>query len=355
MIRVEGISRHYGDVKAVDQVSLDILSGEFFILLGPSGCGKTTLLRMMAGFDVPDSGRILIDGQDMAGIPPNQRPVNMLFQSYAVFPHMSVADNVGYGLKIAGVARGERDSRIADALKLVAMDSYASRMPDQLSGGQRQRVALARSLVLQPKVLLLDEPLSALDAKLRGQMQFELSALQDRVGITFVMVTHDQDEALSIACRIAVMNRGQISQLANPQTLYETPANRFVADFVGQANLFDGEISADGQAVDCAGVGRFPLEKGASLPARKSATVAIRPERIGMTPEDGHTGHCDAKGIIRGVSFLGDVSYYEVALESGRMIRVARANQGSKADAPFTWDTPVMLNWMPDSLVVLVD
>jgi spermidine/putrescine ABC transporter ATP-binding subunit len=355
MIAVEGVSRRYSAVTAVDNVSLDILSGEFFILLGPSGCGKTTLLRMMAGFDVPDEGRILIDGQDMAGIPPNKRPVNMLFQSYAIFPHMNVADNVGYGLKIAGVARGERDSRIVDALKLVAMDSYAARMPDQLSGGQRQRVALARSLVMQPKVLLLDEPLSALDAKLRGQMQFELSALQDRVGITFVMVTHDQDEALSIACRIAVMDHGRIAQIADPQTLYEQPANRFVADFVGHANLFDGVVAASGTAVKCAGVGAFPLANGEALVAGRAATLAIRPERIAMTPDAGGKAKADARGVIRGVSFLGDVSYFEVLLESGRVIRVARANQGSKADAPFTWDTPVALSWMPDSLVVLVD
>jgi len=234
IIQIRNVSKRFGKVTAVDNISLDIRAGEFFVLLGPSGCGKTTLLRMIAGFELPTEGQILIDGQDMSLVPPNKRPVNMVFQSYAVFPHMNVTDNVGYGLRISGVPKGEIRDRVAEALELVKLGGFEDRMPDQMSGGQRQRVALARSLVMRPKVLLLDEPLSALDAKLRAQMQFELADLQDKVGITFVTVTHDQDEALSMASRVAVINKGEVAQLAPPSDLYEYPANRFVADLSGQ-------------------------------------------------------------------------------------------------------------------------
>ena len=245
VISIRNITKRFGNMVAVDDVSLDILEGEFFVLLGPSGCGKTTLLRMLAGFEMPSEGQILIGGQDMAGVAPNRRPVNMVFQSYAVFPHMSVTDNVAYGLKIAGLEKSEIRHRVDEALELVSLGGLGTRMPDQLSGGQRQRVALARGLVMRPKVLLLDEPLSALDAKLRAQMQFELAELQDNVGITFVTVTHDQDEALSMASRIAVMNKGDIAQLAEPSDLYEHPANRFVADFIGSVNIFEGKLTVD--------------------------------------------------------------------------------------------------------------
>jgi spermidine/putrescine transport system ATP-binding protein/putrescine transport system ATP-binding protein len=240
IIQIRNVSKRFGKVTAVDNISLDIRAGEFFVLLGPSGCGKTTLLRMIAGFELPTEGQILIDGQDMSLVPPNKRPVNMVFQSYAVFPHMNVTDNVGYGLRISGVPKGEIRDRVAEALELVKLGGFEDRMPDQMSGGQRQRVALARSLVMRPKVLLLDEPLSALDAKLRAQMQFELADLQDKVGITLVTVTHDQDEALSMASRVAVINKGEVAQLAPPSDLYEYPANRFVADFVGSVNIFEG-------------------------------------------------------------------------------------------------------------------
>ena len=233
IIEIRNVSKRFGKVTAVDNISLDIRAGDFFVLLGPSGCGKTTLLRMIAGFEMPTEGQIIIDGQDMSLVPPNKRPVNMVFQSYAVFPHMNVTDNVGYGLRISGISKAETRDRVAEALELVKLGGFEDRMPDQMSGGQRQRVALARSLVMRPKVLLLDEPLSALDAKLRAQMQFELADLQDKVGITFVTVTHDQDEALSMASRVAVINKGEVAQLAPPSDLYEYPANRFVADFVG--------------------------------------------------------------------------------------------------------------------------
>ncbi len=367
IIQIQGVTKRFGKVAAVDNVSLDIMGGEFFVLLGPSGCGKTTLLRMIAGFELPTEGRILIDGQDMAGIPPNRRPVNMVFQSYAVFPHMSVADNVAYGLKIAGVGRGEREDRVREALKLVSLAGFEDRMPDQMSGGQRQRVALARSLVMRPKVLLLDEPLSALDAKLRAQMQFELSELQDEVGITFVTVTHDQDEALSMACRIAVMNKGDVAQLATPSDLYEYPANRFVADFVGSVNLFEGKLvvdEPDRAAVDCAGMGKVWLNHGVTGPHGADVWVALRPEKIYLhvpgegkavraAAQDAPDGHNFARGVIKGMSYLGDITLYTIRLDDGAMIRVSRPNLSRHDQEDFTWDDRVSMHWRADSPVVL--
>jgi ABC-type Fe3+/spermidine/putrescine transport system ATPase subunit len=351
IISIRNVSKRFGKVTAVDNVSLDILAGEFFVLLGPSGCGKTTLLRMIAGFELPSEGQILIDGQDMAG-----------------FPHMSVADNVGYGLKIAGVGRGERDERVREALELVKLGGFAERMPDQMSGGQRQRVALARSLVMRPKVLLLDEPLSALDAKLRAQMQFELSELQDQVGITFVTVTHDQDEALSMAGRIAVINKGEVAQLAAPSDLYEYPANRFVADFVGSVNLFEGKLTLDEPdkaAVDCPGLGKVYLNHGVTGPHGADVWIALRPEKmylhvpgegkaIRAAAQDAPDGHNLARGVIKGMSYLGDITLYEIKLESGAMIRVSRPNLSRHDQEDFTWDDKVSMHWRADSPVVLL-
>ena len=370
IISIRNVTKRFpgSPVAAVDNVSLDILPGEFFVLLGPSGCGKTTLLRMIAGFEVPTSGQILIDGQDMAAVPPNKRPVNMVFQSYAVFPHMTVAQNVGYGLKIAGVGGSEMQSRVREALELVKLDGLDKRRPDQLSGGQRQRVALARSLVMRPKVLLLDEPLSALDAKLRAQMQFELSDLQDEVGITFVTVTHDQDEALSMAGRIAVINKGEVAQLATPSDLYEYPANRFVADFVGSVNLFEGKLTldeADRAAIDCPGLGRVYLNHGVTGPHGADVWVALRPEKIYLhVPGDGKAvraaaqdapvGHNFARGQIKGMSYLGDITLFEIKLDSGAMLRVSRPNLSRRDQEDFTWDDRVSMHWRADSPVVLL-
>ncbi len=363
IIQIRNVTKRFGNMVAVDNVSLDIVAGEFFVMLGPSGCGKTTLLRMIAGFELPTEGHILIDGQDMAGVPPNKRPVNMVFQSYAVFPHMSVLDNVGYGLRIAGVARNEIRQRAEESLALVKLDGLGARMPDQLSGGQRQRVALARSLVMRPKVLLLDEPLSALDAKLRAQMQFELAELQDNVGITFITVTHDQDEALSMASRIGVINKGQVAQLATPSDLYEYPANRFVADFIGSVNIFEGKLSVDEPeraVVDCPEISKIYLNHGVTGPHEASVWAAIRPEKITLckpgeaTGRDAPEGHNVANGTIRGMSYLGDCTLYEVMLESGRMIRVSRANLSRFDQEDFTWDDKVSLCWHPSSPVVLL-
>ncbi len=368
IIQIRNVTKRFGKVAAVDNVSLEIMAGEFFVLLGPSGCGKTTLLRMIAGFELPTEGEILIDGQDMAGIPPNKRPVNMVFQSYAVFPHMTVADNVAYGLKIAGVGRGEREERVREALQLVSLAGFEDRKPDQMSGGQRQRVALARSLVMKPKVLLLDEPLSALDAKLRAQMQFELSELQDHVGITFVTVTHDQDEALSMAGRIAVMNKGEVAQMATPSDLYEYPANRFVADFVGSVNLFEGKLTLDEPdraAVDCAGLGKVYLNHGVTGPHGADVWIALRPEKIYLhVPGDGKAiraaaqdapdDHNLARGVIKGMSYLGDITLFEIQLDNGAKIRVSRPNLSRRDQEDFTWDDRVSMHWRADSPVVLL-
>ncbi len=363
IIQIRNVTKRFGNMVAVDNVSLDIVAGEFFVMLGPSGCGKTTLLRMIAGFELPTEGQILIDGQDMAGVPPNKRPVNMVFQSYAVFPHMSVLDNVGYGLRIAGTPKAEIRARAEESLALVKLEGLGARMPDQLSGGQRQRVALARSLVMRPKVLLLDEPLSALDAKLRAQMQFELAELQDKVGITFVTVTHDQDEALSMASRIGVINKGHVAQLAKPSDLYEYPANRFVADFIGSVNIFEGKLVVDEPeqaVVDCPEIGKIFLNHGVTGPHEADVWAAIRPEKITLCKpgeavgEGAPKGHNVANGTILGMSYLGDCTLYEVKLESGRMIRVSRANLSRFDQDEFTWDQKVSLSWHPSSPIVLL-
>jgi spermidine/putrescine ABC transporter ATP-binding subunit len=368
IIRLENVTKRFGKVAAVDDVSLSIEEGEFFALLGPSGCGKTTLLRMVAGFETPTEGRILIDGQDVSRIPPNRRPVNMVFQSYAVFPHMSVADNVGYGLLVDGVAKAERERRVAEALALVKLDDFGARKPDQLSGGQRQRVALARALAKRPRVLLLDEPLSALDAKLREQMRSELTQLQEKVGVTFVMVTHDQDEALAMASRCAVMNRGLLQQIATPSDLYEFPNSRFVADFIGQVNLFEGRLSVDERdhAVIASPELETPvfLDHGVTGAHGAGLWVAIRPEKIEIhkhipdrpapAMEDAPAGHNVVAGVIRHIAYLGSESIYEVELANGRRVRALRSNLTRRDQEDLGWDEPVWLAWHACTPAVLL-
>jgi spermidine/putrescine ABC transporter ATP-binding subunit len=347
IIEIEGLSKHYGPVAAVDAVDLTIRRGEFFALLGPSGCGKTTLLRMLAGLELPTEGAIRIDGQDMSRVPANRRPVNMVFQSYAVFPHMSVLDNVAYGLRVDGVARGEAHRRAEEALELVKLGGYGSRRPDQLSGGQRQRVALARALVKRPKVLLLDEPLSALDAKLREQMRFELVNLQESVGITFVVVTHDQDEALSMASRIAVMDQGRVQQTAPPAELYEFPRTKFVADFIGSVNLVEGRVEASS--------GGLIRMTAPALPVGSTGWLALRPEKVEITgdaPQD--AGRNCVAGTVEEITYLGDVSIFHVRLSADQpLMKVTIANLDRVTRRPFTWGDRVHLSWTPTCGVVL--
>ena len=368
IIRFENITKRFGKVIAVDDVSLSIDEGEFFALLGPSGCGKTTLLRMLAGFETPTEGRILIDGQDISRIPPNKRPVNMVFQSYAVFPHMSVADNVGYGLLVDGVAKAERDRRVEEALALVKLEGYGARKPDQLSGGQRQRVALARALVKRPRVLLLDEPLSALDAKLREAMRSELAQLQDKVGITFIIVTHDQDEALAMASRCAVMNRGLLQQVATPSDLYEFPNSRFVADFIGQVNMFEGRLAVDEPDRAVVQTTELPapvfLDHGVSGARDATVWVALRPEKIELhkrgegrappTMDDAPADHNVVPGVIKHLTYLGSESVYDVEIAGGRIVRALRTNLTRWDQEDFTWDEPVWLSWHACSPAVLL-
>ena len=360
-IRIEKVTKKFGDFVAVDDVSLKIYQGEIFCLLGASGCGKTTLLRMLAGFEEPTSGNIWIDGADMAGIPPYKRPVNMMFQSYALFPHMSVEQNVAFGLKQDKLPRGEITDRVNAILELVKMTQFAGRKPHQLSGGQRQRVALARSLVKQPKLLLLDEPLGALDKKLREHTQFELVNIQEKLGVTFVVVTHDQEEAMTLASRIGVMNHGEIVQVGTPGDIYEYPISRFVADFVGSVNMFEGSLIED--EPDYVRVaskelgGNFYVNHGVSAPPDATVWVALRPEKIVISrdPPEGDDQDNRVRGVVKEIAYLGDVSVYLVKLESGRMVRITRPNMRRQSAAfdRITWDEDVWLSWDGSSPVVV--
>ena len=349
IISIRSLSKRFGRTVAVDSVSFDVRENEFFALLGPSGCGKTTLLRMIAGLEVPTDGELIIDGKDVSQIPPNRRPTNMVFQSYAVFPHMTVAQNVGYGLKVTGVPAAEIAPRVKEALEMVRLDSYGERKPDALSGGQRQRVALARALVKRPRVLLLDEPLSALDAKLREQMQFELGRLQKAVGITFVIVTHDQSEALSMADRIAVMNAGRVAQLATPADLYDRPASRFVADFIGKINLLDATVvgQADGLAtVEIAGGLR--LQAPGDVPQGSKVSLAVRPEYVQLS-ESKPAATPDAAAALSGRivdrAFYGDSSHVFVQTRDGQRIAVTLRHENlARLDALLASDE-VWVHW----------
>ncbi|HYG89611.1 MAG TPA: polyamine ABC transporter ATP-binding protein [Azospirillum sp.] len=358
-VRIERVTKRFGDFVAVDDVSLDIYRGEFFALLGGSGSGKTTLLRMLAGFEQPSEGRIFIDGVDMAGIPPYERPVNMMFQSYALFPHMSVEQNVAFGLKQDKLPRGEIRDRVAEMLELVQLTPFAKRRPHQLSGGQKQRVALARSLAKRPKLLLLDEPLGALDKRLREQTQFELMNIQDKLGVTFIVVTHDQEEAMTMATRIAVMNYGAVAQIGSPTEVYEYPTTRFVAEFIGSVNMFEGRVledEPDHVLIRSADAGcDLYINHGVPVPAGASVHVAVRPEKIALSkepPEDA-TGRNMARGTVREIAYLGDVSIYLVELETGKTVRATMPNLARRADLPISWDDEVYLTWRPFAGVVL--
>jgi putrescine transport system ATP-binding protein len=358
-IEIAGVSKHYGPVAAVDGVDLRIFKGEIFALVGGSGCGKTTLLRMLAGFASPTAGRIAIDGQDMAEVPPHRRPVNMMFQSYALFPHMSVEKNVGYGLRRLNLPKHEAKARIVEALEMVQLAAFGGRKPHQLSGGQRQRVALARALIRRPKVLLLDEPLSALDKKLREQTQFELMNIQHRVGTTFVLVTHDQEEAMALASRMAVMDKGRVVQVGTPAEIYEYPQNRFVADFVGTTNLFEVIVAAVGPGavmVECAETGTsFTVEHPGQLARGQKVWMAVRPEKIRLskTPPP-EAGANRLVGAVWELGYLGRHSVFRVKTQSGKLVTSFAQNAARTSELPIGWDDQVHLSWPADAAILLL-
>nr|WP_225702795.1 ABC transporter ATP-binding protein [Bradyrhizobium cenepequi] len=335
LLRIEGITKRFGNFSAVNQLSLDIRAGEFFALLGPSGCGKTTLLRMLAGFEAPDEGHILLAGRDIAQVMPHERPVNIMFQNYALFPHLSVYDNIAFGLRRAGMERGEIATRVAEMVTLVKLEGMEKRKPDQLSGGQRQRVALARSLARRPQVLLLDEPLAALDKKLRESTQAELMELQRRLGMTFIIVTHDQEEAMAMASRIGVMDAGCLAQVATPRDLYEAPASRWVAEFVGDVNLFEGQVISREHGrlkVTTREAGIITVAEPRQPVTKETVTVAVRPEKIKLSRR-GLASGVDAlqainrfEGEVAAINYLGGLTAYRIRLDNGAVVRSVMAN-----------------------------
>jgi putrescine transport system ATP-binding protein len=357
-IVIEGVSKTYGGFTAVDNVSLSIYKGEMFALVGASGCGKTTLLRMLAGFADQTTGQITIDGVAMTGVPPHERPVNMMFQSYALFPHMTVERNVAYGLKRLDLDRSTRKQRVQDALDMVQLAHLAQRKPHQLSGGQRQRVALARALIRRPQVLLLDEPLSALDKKLREKTQFELMDLQYQVGITFVVVTHDQDEAMALATRIAVMDRGKVLQVGTPSEIYEFPQTRYVADFVGTTNLFEGTVAACEPGlitVSCPETGcELCVDDVGRFTPGQRVWIALRPEKIRLSKQPNSAARLNQlKGVVWELGYLGNRSTYQIKTASGKLVTVFAQNERRTSEWSIDWSDEVYVSWPADAAVLL--
>jgi putrescine transport system ATP-binding protein len=362
LLRIEGVTKRFGTFTAVDKLSLDIRAGEFFALLGPSGCGKTTLLRMLAGFEMPDAGKILLGGKDIAQVLPHQRPVNMMFQNYALFPHLSVRDNIAFGLKRANMPRPEINARVAEMVALVRLEGLERRKPDQLSGGQKQRVALARSLARRPQVLLLDEPLAALDKKLRESTQAELIDLQRRLGTTFIIVTHDQEEAMTVASRIGVMDCGRLEQVATPRQLYEAPGSRWIAEFVGDINILEGQIEASGEhrlTISTRDAGTIVAAEPRQPPAKTTVCVAIRPEKVKLSrrgPVSDAPGAIPMnrlEGVVTEVNYLGGVTTYKVKLDTGAILRASMANTARLEMDAYHASQRVTAWFTPDDCVVL--
>lgn len=357
LISFENVTKRYGTFTAIDNMNLSIYSKEFFALLGPSGCGKTTLMRMLGGFEQASEGTISIDGQDMAGIPANKRAVNMMFQSYALFPHLTVADNLAFGLKRSDMPKSEIDGRVEEMLRLVQLQKFAKRKPHQLSGGQRQRVALARALAKAPKLLLLDEPLGALDKKLRQETQFELMDIQETTGTTFVIVTHDQEEAMTMASRIAVMDHGKLVQVDTPDRVYETPNSVYVADFIGDVNIIEGTVhQADGDTAELAWSetsGSIKGMRGEGADKGASAAFAIRPEKVAISTEEPTDRHNRVEGHVEDIAYLGNISTYYVRLENGNLVKSQTANDRRIARRNITWKDRVWLSWRDTAGIVL--
>jgi putrescine transport system ATP-binding protein len=362
LLRIEGVSKNFGSFRAVDRLALDIRAGEFFALLGPSGCGKTTLLRMLAGFETPDEGRILLGGRDIAPVLPHERPVNMMFQNYALFPHLNVRDNIAFGLKRASMPRAAIDTRVAEMVALVKLDGMEKRKPDQLSGGQKQRVALARSLARRPKVLLLDEPLAALDKKLRESTQLELMELQRRLGMTFIIVTHDQEEAMTMANRIGVMDAGRLEQVAAPRDLYEAPATRWVAEFVGDINLFEGEVTSHEHhrlTVASRDGGNIVVAEPRQPVTKSLVSVAIRPEKVKLSRRGPASDAVNSQainrleGVVTDVGYLGGSTVYKVKLDSGAVVRSSMANTARMDRDTYSVGQRVVAWFTPDDCLVL--
>ncbi|MCJ7874203.1 ABC transporter ATP-binding protein [Marinovum sp. 2_MG-2023] len=355
LIQFRNVTKRFGDFTAIDNLTQDIYAKEFFALLGPSGCGKTTMMRMLAGFETPTDGQILIAGQDVANIPPNKRAVNMMFQSYALFPHLTVADNIAFGLKREGKPKDEIAARVAEMLRLTKLERFGARKPHQISGGQRQRVALARSLAKAPKLLLLDEPLGALDAKLRQQTQFELMDIQEKTGTTFVIVTHDQEEAMTVASRVAVMDEGRIVQVATPADIYEQPNSVYVADFIGDVNIIEGTATPGSAGYDIAwaeGQSAFHAKSTRDFANGQRCFLAMRPEKVAIS-----TDEPDARNKIAGkiidIAYLGNISTYHVELPGGRMMKAQTANTRRLSRRTLTWEDPVWLSWTDTAAVML--
>jgi putrescine transport system ATP-binding protein len=356
LIQFKGVTKRFGDFTAIDNQTFDIYEREFFALLGPSGCGKTTMMRMLAGFEKPTEGKILLAGQDLAPIPPNKRSVNMMFQSYALFPHLSVWENIAFGLKRDGKPKDEIAARVDEMLKLTRLQQFAKRKPHQISGGQRQRVALARSLAKAPKLLLLDEPLGALDAKLRQATQFELMDIQEKTGTTFVIVTHDQEEAMTVASRVAVMDNGRIIQADTPARIYEMPNSVYVADFIGEVTIIPGTARKSGEGYEIAyaeGVTPLYAETETTFDNGETCHIALRPEKVAISAERPEDRRNAVQGKIIDIAYLGNLSTYHVALPNCQMIKAQTANTRRLSRRGFTWEDTVWLSWTDTAAVLL--